>query len=123
MGFDWTYNTKSSFSGSVNYDNFGYSAIGITNQSERLLNGAGDLISEIDALNNNGNSHDFHNVDANLDYKRTFNKEDRELDIAVNSSFGNNTGRSNNNQYSLPQDSLSYGTSRSEEHTSELQSL
>ena len=111
MGFDWTYNTKSNFSGSVNYDNFGYSAIGITNQSERLLNGAGDLISEIDALNNNGNSHDFHNVDANLDYKRTFNKEDRELDIAVNSSFGNNTGRSNNNQYSLPQDSLSYGTS------------
>ena len=45
-----------------------------------------------------------------LNYKRTFNKEDRELEISVNRSFGNNSGHSNNNQYLLPQDSLTYGT-------------
>lgn len=110
IGFDWTYDPKNSFSGSVNYDNFGHSGTSVINQSQRSFNTSGGLISEIDALNNTGNIHYFHNVDANLNYKRTFNKEDRELDVAVNSSFGNNTGHSNNNQYSLPQDSLSYGT-------------
>ena len=110
LGFDWTYRTKNNFSGSVNYDNFGHTGSGSINQYQRSFDAMGSLISGIAVSNNTGNSHHFHNVDANLDYKRTFNKEDRELDISVNSSFGNNTGRSNNNQYSLPEDSLSYGT-------------
>ena len=110
LGFDWTYRKKNSFSGSVNYNNFGFSGSGIINQYQRSFDAYGNLISDISVLNNTGNSHHFHSADVNLDYKRTFNKEDRELDISVNSSFGNNSGRSNNNQYSLPQDSLSYGT-------------
>ncbi len=110
LGFDWTYKTKNSFSGSLNYNNFGHSGSGIINQSQRSLDAVGNLISDIAVLNNTGNSFNFHNVDANLDYKRTFNKEDRELDVSVNSSFGNNAGRSNNNQFLLPEDSLTYGT-------------
>lgn len=110
IGFDWTYRTRNSFSGSINYSNFGHSATGIINQSQRTLDGLGGLISEIDVLNNTGNSHHFHNVDANINYKRTFDKEDRELDIAVNTSLGNNSGSNNNNQYLLPADSLTYGT-------------
>ncbi len=110
IGFDWTYRTRNSFSGSVNYSNFGHSGTGIINQSQRTLDGLGGLISEIDVLNNTNNSHRFHNVDANVNYKRTFDKEDRELDIAVNTSLGNNSGSSNNNQYLLPGDSLTYGT-------------
>ncbi|MGH2647586.1 MAG: TonB-dependent receptor, partial [Ginsengibacter sp.] len=110
LGFDWTYKTKNSFSGSVNYDNFGHSGSGIINQSQRSFDAAQNLISDIAVLNNTTNSFHFHNVDASLDYKRTFNKEDRELDISANSSFGNNSSLSNNNQYLLPQDSLTYGT-------------
>lgn len=110
IGFDWTYRKKNSFSGSLNYDNFGFSGSGIINQYQRSFDATGNLISDISVLNNTGNSHHFHSADVNLGYKRTFDKEDRELDISVNSSFGNNSGRSNNNQYSLPQDSLSYGT-------------
>ena len=110
LGFDWTYKTRNSFSGSVNYSNFGHSGTGIINQTQRTLDGLGGLISEIDVLNNTDNSHHFHNVDANINYKRTFDKEDRELDIAVNTSSGNNSGSNNNNQYLLPADSLTYGT-------------
>jgi ferric enterobactin receptor len=110
LGFDWTYKIKNNFSGSVNYNNFGHSGSGIINQSQRSVDAAGNLISAIAVLNNTGNSHTFHSIDANLDYKRTFDKEDRELDISVNSSFGNNAGRSDNNQFLLPQDSLTYGT-------------
>jgi len=110
VGFDWTYRTRNSFSGSVNYSNFGHSGTGIIYQSQRTLDGTGGLISEIDVFNNTGSSHHFHNVDANINYKRTFDKEDRELDIAVNTSLGNNSGSNNNNQYLLPADSLTYGT-------------
>ena len=110
LGFDWTYKTKNNFSGSLNYNNFGHTGSGSINQTQRSLDAAGNLISDIAVLNNTSNSHNFHNVEANLNYKRTFNKEDEELDVSVNSSFGKNAGRSNNNQYLLPQDSLTYGT-------------
>ncbi len=73
--------------------------------------GTGNIIEDIAANNRTGNSFRFHNVDASLDYKRTFDKEERELDISVNSSFGHNFARANNDQYILPGDSLIYGTS------------
>ncbi|HEY5405883.1 MAG TPA: outer membrane beta-barrel family protein [Ginsengibacter sp.] len=69
-----------------------------------------NLLSDIAVFNNSASSFHFHNVDADIDYKRTFNKEDRELEVSANSSFGNNTGISQNNQYLLPEDSLTYGT-------------
>ena len=111
IGFDWTYMQKNSFSGSLNYNSLARTGNGLINQSQVTTNDAtGNIIEDIAAINNTGNSFRFHNVDAGLDYKRTFNKEDRELEVAVNSSFGNNYAKSNNDQYLLPQDSLSYGT-------------
>jgi hypothetical protein len=40
-----------------------------------------------------------HNVDLGLNYKRTFTKEDEELEINVNSSFGKNHINSGNTQF------------------------
>ncbi|MDQ6842751.1 MAG: TonB-dependent receptor, partial [Bacteroidota bacterium] len=105
IGFDWTYKKKNNFAGSLNYNDFGRSGSGLINQLQQTLDAGGNIIDEMDALNNSGNSFRFHNVDASLEYKRTFDKEDRELEISANSSFGNNSGRSNNNQFLLPQDS------------------
>ena len=111
IGFDWTYNKKNNFSGSVNYNRFGNTRTGITNQSQiTKQNTGGNIISDIATTNNAANSFRFHNIDANLNYKRTFDNEDRELDISINSSFGNNFIKANNNQFLLPQDSLFYGT-------------
>ena len=112
VGFDWTYKKKNSLSGSVNYNNFGNSGTGIIHQSQvtNLNDGSGNIIADIAAINNTGNSFSFHNLDASLNYKRTFDKEDRVLEISVNSSFGNNYAKANNNQFLLPQDSLTYGT-------------
>ena len=41
---------------------------------------------------------------------RTFNKEDQELEINVNSTSGNDNSYGDNSQYLLPKDSLYYGT-------------
>jgi ferric enterobactin receptor len=111
IGFDWTYLQKNSFSGSLNYNSLARTGNRLINQSQVTTNDAtGNIIEDIAAINNTGNSFRFHNVDASLDYKRTFNKEDRELEVAVNSSFGNNYAKSNNDQYVLPGNSLAYGT-------------
>lgn len=111
LGFDWTYKQKNSFSGSLNYNALGRSGTGLINQTQTTFEDAtGNIIDDNAAINNTGSSFMFHNVDASLDYKRTFNKEDRELEVSVNSSFGHNFAKANNDQYLLPADSLIYGT-------------
>lgn len=110
IGFDWTLKKKNNFSGSLNYDNFGNSGDGIITQSQitTLIN-EGNIINTVTSANHANNSYNSHNIDASLNYKRTFKKEDQELEIGVNSSFENNHAASNNYQLLLPQDSLFYG--------------
>ena len=61
VGFDWTYKKKNSFSGSVNYNNFGNSGTGHFNQSQVTTfdDGSGNIIADIAAINNTGNSFSF----------------------------------------------------------------
>ncbi|MGH2564321.1 MAG: outer membrane beta-barrel family protein, partial [Ginsengibacter sp.] len=111
IGFDWTYRQKNSFTGSLNYNSLGHAGDGLINQSQVTINNTtGNIIEDITAINNISNSFQFHNVDAGIDYKRTFNKADRELEVAVNSGFGKSNTISNNEQYTLPADSIAYGT-------------
>jgi ferric enterobactin receptor len=110
IGFDWTYRKKNSFSGSLNYNNFGHVGSGVIDQTLKTADPLDNMASDVAVLNITGHSFHFHNTDASLDYKRTFNKEDRELDISANSSFGHNEALNSNNQFLLPQDSLTYGT-------------
>ena len=111
FGFDWTYRQKNNFSGSLDYNMLGRTGNGLINQTQTTSDDAtGNILADIAAINNTGNSFRFHNVDANLDYRRTFNKEDRELEVSINSTVGHNFARANNDQYLLPADSLVYGT-------------
>ncbi len=108
LGFDWTLKKKNNFSGSISYNHFGNKGKGITTQDQQYYTGStiSDILSSINTTNN----FKFHNIDAGLNYKRTFNKEDQELDINVNSSFGNDNSNGNTSQFLLPRDSLYYGT-------------
>src|SRR5205814_3889780 len=51
-----------------------------------------------------------HSIDAGLNYKRHFSKEDQELEIDVNTSTAHNSRAAANDQFLQPQDSLIYGT-------------
>lgn len=106
-GFDWTYKKRNSFSGAVSYNNFGYTGNGLTNQNLQMDKGGAEppILSVI----NSDYIYKFKNIDASLNYKRKFAKEDQELELSVNSSFGNNQNTSANEQSLLPQDSLFYG--------------
>ncbi len=110
LGFDWTVKKYNSFSGSINYDHFGNRSNGIINQQQQTTPfDVGNSISDIASVNNLSNRFSDHSVDAGFDYKRTFTKEDQELEIGINTSLGNNGTSANNYQTLLPQDSLYYG--------------
>jgi ferric enterobactin receptor len=111
VGFDWTYRTKNSFSGSVNYSDFGLSGTGYNYQSQiTSKDQSGNILSDTMVRNDNGRSFSLHNVETNLNYKRTFNKEDQELDLSINSNFTNNFAGAKNAQFLLPADSLIFAT-------------
>ena len=111
IGFDWTYLKKNTFSGALNYDNFGNTGNGSLNQSQVTTDqGSGNVLSDLLTSNHTANSFLFQNVDASLSYKRTFSKEGQELSASINTSFGNNHATVDNYQLQLPGDSLFYGT-------------
>ena len=110
INFDWAPDNHNTFSGSLSYNNFSNTGNSSTNQDQSSRDQNGNVISDIQTFGNVGNAFHFHNIDASINYKRTFAKEDQDLEIAVNSSFGNNNSNNNNYQFSLPQHSLYYST-------------
>lgn len=112
IGFDWTLDSMNNISGGVNYNLFGYAGSGFVNQTQTttdIMNG-GNVLSDIASFSNSNGGFHFHNIDANLNYKKTFAKPDQELDISLNSSFGHNHGYSNSEQFLIPSDSKFFGT-------------
>jgi outer membrane receptor protein involved in Fe transport len=108
VGFDWTYKKLNSITGSLSYNNFGNTGHGATGQDLEINKGS--TIPHVLSAINTTNDFIFKNIDAGLNYKRTFAKEDQELELGINTSFGNSNNRSANEQLLLPQDSLFYGS-------------
>ncbi|MGC4101086.1 TonB-dependent receptor domain-containing protein [Ferruginibacter sp.] len=109
-GFDWTYKKNNNFTGSFRYGSSYSGGIGSSSQLQTIndaVNGA--LLSSIAAANNTSSSNKSYNTDVNLSYRRTFAKEDQELEISVNSSYEHNKTLAENYQRQLPLDSLVYG--------------
>jgi len=109
MGFDWTYNKHNNFTASVNYNVFGNNSYGLVNQSQVVTDYGGNQLLNLQSINNTDNVNRSHNVDAAFNYKRTFEREDQELEFSVNTSMGTSTGKSNNEQRIVPADSIYYG--------------
>ncbi|GAC1382248.1 MAG: outer membrane beta-barrel family protein [Ginsengibacter sp.] len=107
FGFDWGITKKDNISGSLSYNNFGNTGNGFNNQDQQIY--TGNTLSDIFSNTHSNNRFQFHNIDAGLNYKKTF-KEDQELEISANSSFGHDHSAVSNYQTLVPQDSLYYGT-------------
>jgi ferric enterobactin receptor len=112
LGFDWSLNDKNSFSGSLSYNNFGMDANGAINQSQVIAKqeDISNILSSFSSINNNNNKFSGKSTDFGLNYKRTFDKEDQELEVNVNSSFGHNHIDAASDQFLQPMDSLFFGT-------------
>jgi ferric enterobactin receptor len=110
IGFDWTVKKYNAFSGSLNYSKYGYSGSGLVNQQQQVMPfDNNNIISNIQSLNNSGNKFSSAYTNADLNYKRTFKKEDQSLEVDLSTSIGHDNSRGNNYQTLLPQDSVFYG--------------
>ncbi len=91
VGFDWSITKRDNISGSVNYHHFINNDNGITYQ-ETLLKDYSDIkLSDTNTIRNAENHSKNNSLDWNIDYKKTFKKEDQELDISYTTGYGRNT--------------------------------
>ena len=110
LSFDYDLNDYNSFSGAVSYNHFSNNSNGSTNQDQSTIAAGGAYASDAQTFFNSSNSFNFYNIDASLNYKKTFKKEDQSLEVEVNSSFGNNRSYNMTSQDSLPAHNLYYST-------------
>jgi len=88
LSFMWDLSKHDNITAAFNYNNFGNNSLGITNQDDnRLTNGTW---MDLTSIRNSTSKMNAHSADYSVAYKKTFNKENQELDILYNSSYGNN---------------------------------
>ena len=110
VNVDWDPDEHDGFSASFSYNHFIHSGNSITNQLQSVEDYTGNKLSDIATLTMADNAFHFHNVDAGIDYKRTFKKEDQELDVSANTSTAHPNSNNNNYQLTSPQNVLYYST-------------
>ena len=100
LGFEWNPNDKNTLSANVGFDNFGN-------------NNHVGYLQEDTAFSQVLSTSSFRaqSVDWNVRYKKNFAQEDRELDLSVDGSFGNNKSSYGQTQ-SLPSGDSTYAGSR-----------
>jgi Outer membrane receptor proteins, mostly Fe transport len=108
-GFDWSIDEKNSLTGSISFNRFENNGHGYFQQTQTTTNNGSVFSNSVTDNYVTGNFH-FHNNDVSLNYKRSFNKEDQELNISANRSVGTNHSSASNNDYQLPGNYLYYGT-------------
>jgi len=110
LNLDWTYLKKNSFTASINGNDYGYNASGYNNQIlSSQIDGAA-LIQNTLLHNITAGSYLGTGMNYNLNYKRTFDKADRELEIGYNDGNSNNSNQSSSLQYLMPSNNLNYGS-------------
>ena len=110
LGFDWSPDKRNSFTGNIGIDNFGNNSHSFANQQQTQY-ASGALVSDISSIRYSDNRFRGQSVDWSLNYKRTFNKEDQELDISYQSSYGTNKSSYQQYQNPLSGDSILAGSS------------
>jgi len=102
LNFDWDPGPRDGFTGSLNLDHFTHTSQGSTSQEQLTQSFSGNPLSDVSTLITAGNNFHFHNVDASLNYKKTFRKEDQELDVSLTSSVAHLDETDDNYQFALP---------------------
>ena len=110
IGIDYRLKKKNNFNLSLSSNSFGNNSSGYANQNQVTSDYNGNPLEQILLLSQTESEFRLHELNASLDYKRTFDKENQELDIGVHTSYETNHYSSANNQFHEPGDSLFYGT-------------
>jgi ferric enterobactin receptor len=110
VSLDYTLHKKNNFNLSLSNNYFGSTNNGSQNQIQTTTDYQGNPLYQSYSLSQTQSDVRLHTVNLSLDYKRTFEKEDQELDFGIHTSTNNNNYNSVNNQYNVPETTAFYGT-------------
>jgi ferric enterobactin receptor len=88
LGFDWSINKTNTLSGSVSYNDFANKSIGFINQEQYIRDFSTSNEQSIIGYRNSDNRSSVNSIDANLSYRKTFQKEGQELTADYVVSYG-----------------------------------
>lgn len=88
INFNWNITPKDELSASLDYNSFSNNSIGQTIQNQTRSLADGTVFSEVNSERNSTSNLKGNASDWSLNYKKTFEKEDREFDFQFTSSNG-----------------------------------
>lgn len=97
LSLDWDINKYNNINASVGYDEYNRNNNGLTHQQNTTYKGS-DLLTDAFSLLNSKSKGNEHSTDLSLAYKKTFKKEDEELDFEFHSGLGGGTNSYLQNQ-------------------------
>ena len=90
ISLDYNYHKRNNFTLSASNNYFGTTNNGYQNQHQSTSDYNGNPLSQVLTFSQTQSDFKLHNINLSLDYKRTFEKEDQELDIGIHTSMGSN---------------------------------
>lgn len=88
LGFDWSTNKTNTLSGSVSYNDFANRSIGFINQEQYTNDFSTSTEQSVIGYRNSDNRSSVNSIDANLSYRKTFQKKGQELTAYYLVSYG-----------------------------------
>ncbi|HEY4108714.1 TonB-dependent receptor domain-containing protein [Puia sp.] len=112
IGFEWAPDKHNTISANAGYDNFGNHNQGTTEQHEQKFDPATTTPNfDLASLIRSTSQFRATSLDWELHYKRTFEQEDRELDLSIDGSQGHNSSAYTQAQ-SMPNGDSTFGGSQ-----------
>ncbi|MFG4001388.1 TonB-dependent receptor domain-containing protein [Flavobacterium aquidurense] len=96
INFNWSITPKDELTGTLGYNHFENNASGMTMQDQTSSLSNGTILSELISERNSTSNFRNNATDWSIGYKKTFEREDQELNVLVTSSYGksvNNAGQ------------------------------
>ena len=109
VSLNWSITPKDELTATFNYNHFGNHSTGVTNQYQSFYPAKGGVL-DTNSISNSVNRFSARSTDVSLAYKKTFKKENQELDFLFNRSDGSNTNYYTQRQDYTNVDSASTGT-------------
>ena len=91
FSLNWSITPKDELTAAINFNHFGNHSIGVTNQNQSTFNSLNNSTVDTASVNNSNSRFSANSTDWSLAYKKTFSKENQELDVLYNASYGSNT--------------------------------
>ena len=110
LNFQWDITKYDNLTAAVGLDHLSNNGDAMTNQQQQMLSPGGALFSNLSSLRNSISNMGSTATDWSLNYKKTFKKEGRELDLLYTSSYGTHNSFASQQQNYLTGGYPSQGT-------------